>query len=153
MLNHWLIILISLISVIGFGLIRSLPASAALSDCWLISLILSLVSLSAHWAHNGTAAMTATARRAAHKVATMLARADEIGNAMILNYLAASLSIHWLRKINAAITKITGPKQAAATHLELEVTTSTNKIANSLALHFCATPLYYAHSFMRESWL
>ncbi len=72
---------------------------------------------------------------------------------MILNCLAASLSIHWLRKINAAITIMLQPKQAAATHLELGVTTISNKIANSLALCFCAASLHYAHWFMRERWL
>jgi hypothetical protein len=97
--------------------------------------------------------MTATARRAAHGVTTMLASADKIFNAMILNYLAASLLIHSLHKINAAITKISQPKQAAATHLELRVATSTNKIANELALYFCVASLYYSYWFMRESWL
>jgi hypothetical protein len=41
-----------------------------------------------------------------------------------------------------AITKISRPKQAAATHLELGVATSANKIANALALYFCAASLY-----------
>ncbi len=39
---------------------------------------------------------------------------------------------------------------AAAIHLELQVATSTNKIANSLALYFCAASLYYGYSFVRE---
>jgi hypothetical protein len=43
--------------------------------------------------------------------------------------------------------------QAAATHLELGVATSANKIANALALYFCAASLYYSYWFMRESWL
>jgi hypothetical protein len=62
---------------------------------------------------------TATARHAVHGVATMLASAVRICNAMILNYLAAGLLIHLLCKINAAIPKILWPKQAAAIHLEL----------------------------------
>jgi hypothetical protein len=43
--------------------------------------------------------------------------------------------------------------QAAATHLELGVATGANKIANALALYFCAASLYYSYWFMRESWL
>jgi hypothetical protein len=43
--------------------------------------------------------------------------------------------------------------QAAATHLELGADTSTNKIANALALYFCAASLYYSYWFVRESWL
>jgi hypothetical protein len=79
---------------------------------------------------------TATARRAAHRVATMLASADKICNAIILNYLPAGLSIQSRHKINAEITEILRPKQAAATHLELRVATSATKIANALALYF-----------------
>jgi hypothetical protein len=97
--------------------------------------------------------MTATARCAAHGVATMLASTDKICNAMILNYLAAGLLIQLQCKINAAIPKISRPKQAAATHLELRVATSANKIANALALYFCAASLYYSYWFVRESWL
>ncbi len=154
--NHWLISLIGLVGFgfISFGFIESLSASAALLDCCLISLVFSLVSLSAHQAYNGAAAMTATARRTAQGVATMLAIADKIDNyMMILNYLAAGLSIHSLRKINAAITKILWPKQAVASHLELEVATSANKIANALALNYCIISSFHIHSFMREGWL
>jgi hypothetical protein len=43
--------------------------------------------------------------------------------------------------------------QAAATHLELGVATSANKISNVLALYFCATSLYYIYWLVRESWL
>jgi hypothetical protein len=111
----------------------------------LIGHIISLISL--------ILITTATARRAAHGVATMLASADKMCNAMILTYLATGLSIQLWRKINTAITKISWPKQAAATHLELGVATSTNKIANALALYFCATSLYYSYWFVRESWL
>jgi hypothetical protein len=85
MLNHWLIDIIGLIGFIGliglisliglvsfgfigFCLIGSLLASVALLDCWLISLIVNLLSLSAHWAYNGTAAKSATARCKAHEV-------------------------------------------------------------------------------------
>jgi hypothetical protein len=81
----------------------------------------------------------------------MLASADKICNAMIFNYLTAGLSIQLQRKINAAITKILWPKQAAATHLEVGVATSTNKIANALALYFYAASLYYSYWFVRES--
>jgi hypothetical protein len=42
---------------------------------------------------------------------------------------------------------------AAATHLELGVATSANKIANALALYFCAASLYYGYWFMREGLL
>jgi hypothetical protein len=83
----------------------------------------------------------------------MLVSADIIDNAMILNYLAAGLSIYWPRNINSAATKISRPKQAPATHLELGVATSANKIANVLRLYFCGASLYYAHWFVRESWL
>jgi hypothetical protein len=55
--------------------------------------------------------MTATARCAAHGVATMLASADKICNAMILIYLDAGLLIHLLHKINAAISKILQPSK------------------------------------------
>jgi hypothetical protein len=49
--------------------------------------------------------------------------------------------------------KTSWPKQAAATHLGLGVATSPNKIANALALYFCAASLYHPHWFVRESWL
>ncbi len=83
----------------------------------------------------------------------MLASNDEICNATILNYLSAGLLILLLCKIYAAITKILWPKQAAATHLELRVATGANKIANMLALYFCATSLYYSYWLVRENWL
>jgi hypothetical protein len=83
----------------------------------------------------------------------MLAGADKVENAMILNYLAAGLSIYWLHKINAAITKTLRSKQAAATHLELRVSTSVNKIANEVALYHCTISSYYIRLFMRKSWL
>jgi hypothetical protein len=83
----------------------------------------------------------------------MLASTDKICNAMILNYLAAGLLIQSQCKINAAITKISWPKQEVATHLELGVATSANKIANPLALYFCAASLHYIYWFVREIWL
>jgi hypothetical protein len=83
----------------------------------------------------------------------MIASADKLCNAMILNYLAASLLIQSQHKINAAITKLLWAKQAAATHLELRVAASANKIANALALYFYAASLYYSYWFVRESWL
>jgi hypothetical protein len=96
--------------------------------------------------------MTATARRAAHEVAMMLASTDKICNSMTSNYLAYGLLIQSWCKINAAITKILRPKQAAATHLELGVATSATKNANALALYFCTPSLYYSFWFVRESW-
>jgi hypothetical protein len=72
---------------------------------------------------------------------------------MILNYLAAVLSIHWLHKRNAAITKILQPKQAAATHLELEVATSAIEIDNAIVSYYCTISSFHIHSFVRESWL
>jgi hypothetical protein len=72
---------------------------------------------------------------------------------MILNYLAFILLIQLRSKINAAITKISRPKQAAATHLELGVATSANEVADALALYFCAASLCYSYWFVRESWL
>jgi hypothetical protein len=72
-------------------------------------------------AYNGIAATTATARHAAHGVATMLARANKIDNAMMLNYLAACLSTHHLRKINAAVTRILRPKQQPQLTWNLEL--------------------------------
>ncbi len=83
----------------------------------------------------------------------MLSSADKICNAMLLNYIAASLLIQSRRKINAEITKISWPNQAAATHLEFGVATSADKIANALALYFCTASLYYSYWFARESWL
>jgi hypothetical protein len=75
--------LVSLIGLIGhiIGLI-SLINTSAMSNHRLIGLI-GLILIT-----------TATARRAAHQVATMLASADKICNAMIINYLAAGLLIH-----------------------------------------------------------
>jgi hypothetical protein len=83
----------------------------------------------------------------------MLAIADKTANAMMSNYLTDSSSIHWLHKINAAITQILRPKQAAATHLESRVVTSINKISNALAFFYCITSSFHVHSFVRESWL
>jgi hypothetical protein len=42
---------------------------------------------------------------------------------------------------------------AAATHLELGVATSANKIANALAFYFCAASLNYGFWFVREGLL
>jgi hypothetical protein len=97
--------------------------------------------------------MTDTARHTVHGVTTMLASADEIDNTIILNYLAVSLPIHQLHKINATIIKIFQPKQAAASHLDLQVATSANKIANALALYYYTLSLFHIQLFVRESWL
>jgi hypothetical protein len=136
---------LSLVSLIGLinhiiGHISLINASA-ISNHWLIGRICLILI------------MTTTARHAAHILAAMLASTDKICNAMILNYFAASLSIHLLCKINAAMTKILRPQQAAATHLELGVTKSANKIANALALYFCTASLYYSYWFVREKWV
>ncbi len=49
--------------------------------------------------------------------------------------------------------RLAAAMQAAATHLELGVATSANKIANALALYCCTASLYYSYWFVRESWL
>jgi hypothetical protein len=163
--NHWpigfiginsLVSQISLISVSGLIGHNGLVSFIGLGFVSFIGLgLVSLIGLTGHI--TGLISLilitTATARCTAHRVATMLGSADKICNAMILNYLAASLSIQSRHKINAAITKILQPKQAPVTHLELGVATSTIKIANAFALYFCATSLYYSYWFMRESWL
>jgi hypothetical protein len=64
---------------------------------------------------------------------------NKIDNTIILNYLAAGLSIHSLHKINVAITKTSWLKQAAATHLELGVATSATKITIAPICYYCAT--------------
>jgi hypothetical protein len=49
--------------------------------------------------------------------------------------------------------RLAAAMQAAATHLELGVATRSNKIANTLALYFCAASLFYSYWIVRESWL